>query len=112
MQIQQECAKFGSNSHICNTAIYGGAPKGPQIHDLKRGLKIVIATLGHLIDMLETQKTNLWQVTYLVMDEADCMLDMGFKPQIHKIISQIWPDRQTLMFNSTWPKDVQKLEGS
>ena len=59
MQIQQECAKFGSNLRICNTAIYGGTPKGPQIHDLQRGFKIDIATPGHLIDMLETQKTNL-----------------------------------------------------
>ncbi len=59
--------------------------------------------------MLETSKTNLKRVTYLVMDEADRMLDMGFEPQIRKIVSQIRPDRQTLMFSATWPKDVQKL---
>lgn len=59
--------------------------------------------------MLETQKTNLRRVTYLVMDEADRMLDMGFEPQIRKIVGQIRPDRQTLMFSATWPKDVQKL---
>jgi ATP-dependent RNA helicase DDX5/DBP2 len=59
--------------------------------------------------MLETQKTNLRRITYLVMDEADRMLDMGFEPQIRKIVSQIRPDRQTLMFSATWPKDVQKL---
>jgi ATP-dependent RNA helicase DDX5/DBP2 len=69
----------------------------------------VIATPGRLIDMLESQKTNLRRVTYLVMDEADRMLDMGFEPQIRKIVSQIRPDRQTLMFSATWPKDVQKL---
>ncbi|PPQ91828.1 hypothetical protein CVT25_000275 [Psilocybe cyanescens] len=109
VQIQQECTKFGSNSRIRNTAIYGGAPKGPQIRDLQRGVEIVIATPGRLIDMLETQKTNLKRVTYLVMDEADRMLDMGFEPQIRKIVSQIRPDRQTLMFSATWPKDVQKL---
>ena len=100
---------FRSNSRIRNTAIYGGAPKGPQIRDLQRGVEIVIATPGRLIDMLETQKTNLRRVTYLVMDEADRMLDMGFEPQIRKIVSQIRPDRQTLMFSATWPKDVQKL---
>jgi ATP-dependent RNA helicase DDX5/DBP2 len=72
-------------------------------------VEIVIATPGRLIDMLETQKTNLRRVTYLVMDEADRMLDMGFEPQIRKIVSQIRPDRQTLMFSATWPKDVQKL---
>ncbi|KDN50561.1 hypothetical protein RSAG8_01059, partial [Rhizoctonia solani AG-8 WAC10335] len=109
VQIQQECAKFGSNSRIRNTAIYGGAPKGPQIRDLQRGVEIVIATPGRLIDMLETGKTNLRRITYLVMDEADRMLDMGFEPQIRKIVAQIRPDRQTLMFSATWPKDVQKL---
>jgi len=98
-----------SNSRIRNTAIYGGAPKGPQIRDLSRGVEIVIATPGRLIDMLETQKTNLRRITYLVLDEADRMLDMGFEPQIRKIVSQIRPDRQTLMFSATWPKDVQKL---
>jgi ATP-dependent RNA helicase DDX5/DBP2 len=76
---------------------------------LQHGVEIVIATPGRLIDMLETQKTNLRRVTYLVMDEADRMLDMGFEPQIRKIVSQIRPDRQTLMFSATWPKDVQKL---
>jgi ATP-dependent RNA helicase DDX5/DBP2 len=109
VQIQQECTKFGSNSRIRNTAVYGGAPKGPQIRDLQRGVEVVIATPGRLIDMLETSKTNLRRVTYLVMDEADRMLDMGFEPQIRKIVSQIRPDRQTLMFSATWPKDVQKL---
>ena len=109
VQIQQECTKFGANSRIRNTAIYGGAPKGPQIRDLQRGVEIVIATPGRLIDMLESGKTNLRRVTYLVMDEADRMLDMGFEPQIRKIVSQIRPDRQTLMFSATWPKDVQKL---
>lgn len=98
-----------ASSRIRNTAIYGGAPKGPQIRDLQRGVEVVIATPGRLIDMLETQKTNLRRVTYLVMDEADRMLDMGFEPQIRKIVSQIRPDRQTLMFSATWPKDVQKL---
>lgn len=98
-----------SNSRIRNTAIYGGAPKGPQIRDLQRGVEVVIATPGRLIDMLESQKTNLRRVTYLVLDEADRMLDMGFEPQIRKIIGQIRPDRQTLMFSATWPKDVQRL---
>lgn len=98
-----------SNSRIRNTAIYGGAPKGPQIRDLQRGVEIVIATPGRLIDMLESGKTNLRRITYLVLDEADRMLDMGFEPQIRKIVDQIRPDRQTLMFSATWPKDVQKL---
>ncbi|ORY76297.1 P-loop containing nucleoside triphosphate hydrolase protein [Leucosporidium creatinivorum] len=109
VQIQEECTKFGSSSRIRNTCVYGGVPKGQQIRDLQRGSEIVIATPGRLIDMLESGKTNLRRVTYLVMDEADRMLDMGFEPQIKKILDQIRPDRQTLMFSATWPKEVQKL---
>ena len=59
--------------------------------------------------MLERNITNLRRVTYLVLDEADRMLDMGFEPQIRKIITQIRPDRQTLMWSATWPKEVQEL---
>ncbi|KAH8928430.1 DEAD-domain-containing protein [Atractiella rhizophila] len=109
VQIQQECTKFGASSKIRNTCVYGGVPKGQQIRDLQRGAEIVIATPGRLIDMLESRKTNLRRVTYLVLDEADRMLDMGFEPQIKKIIEQIRPDRQTLMFSATWPKEVKAL---
>ncbi|KAK4778725.1 hypothetical protein SAY86_006253 [Trapa natans] len=90
MQIQQESLKFGGRGNIRSTCIYGGAPKGPQIRDLKRGVEIVIATPGRLIDMLEAQHTNLRRVTYLVLDEADRMLDMGFEPQIRKIVAQVF----------------------
>ncbi|XP_022721522.1 DEAD-box ATP-dependent RNA helicase 20-like isoform X2 [Durio zibethinus] len=89
VQIQQESAKFGASSRIKNTCIYGGVPKGPQVRDLQKGVEIVIATPGRLIDMLESHHTNLRRVTYLVLDEADRMLDMGFEPQIRKIISQV-----------------------
>lgn len=109
VQIQQEATKFGASSKIKNTCIYGGAPKGPQVRDLSKGVEIVIATPGRLIDMLESQNTNLRRVTYLVLDEADRMLDMGFEPQIKKIVSQIRPDRQTLYWSATWPKEVELL---
>ncbi|KAI8923386.1 P-loop containing nucleoside triphosphate hydrolase protein [Entophlyctis helioformis] len=109
IQIQVEANKFGSSSRIKNTCLYGGVPKGPQIRDLQNGVEIVIATPGRLIDMLEMGKTNLKRVTYLVLDEADRMLDMGFEPQIRKIVDQIRPDRQTLMWSATWPKEVQNL---
>ncbi|RJE17329.1 hypothetical protein PHISCL_10334, partial [Aspergillus sclerotialis] len=97
VQIQQEITKFGKSSRIRNTCVYGGVPKGGQIRDLTRGVEVCIATPGRLIDMLESGKTNLRRVTYLVLDEADRMLDMGFEPQIRKIIGQIRPDRQTCM---------------
>ncbi|KAF7731216.1 ATP-dependent RNA helicase dbp2 [Apophysomyces ossiformis] len=109
VQIQSECTKFGHSSRIKNTCLYGGTSRGPQIRDLQRGVEICIATPGRLIDMIESGKTNLRRVTYLVLDEADRMLDMGFEPQIRKIVNQIRPDRQTLMWSATWPKSVQRL---
>ncbi|GLB06645.1 ATP-dependent RNA helicase dbp2 [Aspergillus tubingensis] len=109
VQIQAEISKFGKSSRIRNTCVYGGVPKGPQIRDLSRGVEVCIATPGRLIDMLEAGRTNLRRVTYLVLDEADRMLDMGFEPQIRKIISQIRPDRQTCMWSATWPKEVRQL---
>lgn len=104
-------AEYGRASRLKSTCIYGGAPKGPQIRDLERGIVVVwwwwccfccflttcpvtgveicIATPGRLIDFLESGKTNLRRCTYLVLDEADRMLDMGFEPQIRKIVDQI-----------------------
>jgi ATP-dependent RNA helicase DDX5/DBP2 len=109
VQIQEEVSKFGKSSRIRNTCVYGGVPKGQQIRDLARGVEVCIATPGRLIDMLEAGKTNLRRVTYLVLDEADRMLDMGFEPQIRKIVSQIRPDRQTCMWSATWPKEIRQL---
>jgi superfamily II DNA/RNA helicase len=79
------------------------------MRDLQRGVEIVIATPGRLIDMLECNATNLHRCTYLVLDEADRMLDMGFEPQLRTIVEQIRPDRQTLMWSATWPREVQQL---
>ncbi|MEE6515265.1 hypothetical protein FKM82_023882 [Ascaphus truei] len=108
-QVQQVADDYGKSSRLKSTCIYGGAPKGPQIRDLERGVEICIATPGRLIDFLENGKTNLRRCTYLVLDEADRMLDMGFEPQIRKIVDQIRPDRQTLMWSATWPKEVRQL---
>ncbi|XP_046900174.1 probable ATP-dependent RNA helicase DDX17 isoform X1 [Hypomesus transpacificus] len=108
-QVQQVANDYGKLSRLKSTCVYGGAPKGPQIRDLERGVEICIATPGRLIDFLESGKTNLRRCTYLVLDEADRMLDMGFEPQIRKIVDQIRPDRQTLMWSATWPKDVRQL---
>ena len=80
-----------------------------QQFNLRSGAEIIIATPGRLKDVIERHVIVLSQCRYIVMDEADRMLDMGFEPQIRKIIGQIRPDRQTLMFSATWPKDVQKL---
>jgi ATP-dependent RNA helicase DDX5/DBP2 len=108
-QIYQECDEFGRSSNIKITCVYGGVPKHSQARDLRNGVEIVICTPGRMIDFLSSGTTNLRRVTYLVMDEADRMLDMGFEVQIRKIVSQIRPDRQTLMWSATWPKNVQGL---
>nr|XP_046187024.1 probable ATP-dependent RNA helicase DDX5 isoform X1 [Oncorhynchus gorbuscha] len=108
-QVQQVAAEYGRASRLKSVCVYGGAPKGPQLRDLDRGVEICIATPGRLIDFLEAGKTNMRRCTYLVLDEADRMLDMGFEPQIRKIVDQIRPDRQTLMWSATWPKEVRQL---
>ncbi|RUS83666.1 hypothetical protein EGW08_008572 [Elysia chlorotica] len=108
-QVQQVAHEFGRLSQLRNACVYGGAPKRPQLKDLEDGAEICIATPGRLIDYLESGKTNLRRTTYLVLDEADRMLDMGFEPQIRKIVEQVRPDRQTLMWSATWPKEVRRL---
>jgi len=107
VQIQKECDKFGGR--IRNTCLYGGVPKGPQIRDLREGREIVVATPGRLIDILDMGIMTLRRVTFLCLDEADRMLDMGFEDQVRKICGQIRPDRQTLLWSATWPRNVQHL---
>nr|KAJ0218398.1 hypothetical protein LSAT_V11C300139420 [Lactuca sativa] len=97
------------SNRIKNTCIYGGVPKVPQACDLQKGVHIIIATPGRLIDMLESHHTNLRRVTYLVLDEAYRMLDMGFEPQMKKIVSQMRLDCQTFYWSATWPKEVEQL---
>jgi len=109
MQIQEECLKFSRDAKVYSTCVYGGTDKWPQKRELQKGNHIIVATPGRLLDFLEMGVINLKRVTYLVLDEADRMLDMGFEPQIRKIVSQIRPDRQTLMFSATWPREIQKL---
>merc|ERR1719199_761648 len=108
-QIQEEANRFGKSSKIKNTCCYGGVPRRQQQQDLRDGVEIVIATPGRLIDFLDCGDTNLKRLTYLVLDEADRMLDMGFEPQVRKVISQSRPDRQTLMWSATWPDEVKRL---
>jgi ATP-dependent RNA helicase DDX5/DBP2 len=112
LQIQAEVARYAllpDGSPLRSTCVYGGAPKSPQIKDLRRGVHLLIATPGRLLDLLQMGVTNLERVTYLVMDEADRMLDMGFEQQIRAIADQIRPERQTLMWSATWPKEVESL---
>lgn len=97
MQIYEECIKYSKFFQIRSACVYGGASRKDQYRELNNCPHIVIATPGRLIDFVETKALSLNRVTYLVLDEADRMLDMGFEPQIRSLMSQIRPDRQLLM---------------
>jgi ATP-dependent RNA helicase DDX46/PRP5 len=112
MQIHAEYTKFCKPLGLQCLCIYGGSGVASQISELKRGAEIVVCTPGRMIDILCTNSgrvTNLKRVTFLVLDEADRMFDMGFEPQIMRIINNIRPDRQTVMFSATFPKHVEAL---
>jgi ATP-dependent RNA helicase DDX5/DBP2 len=108
-QIQVVGAEFCAATNARSVCVYGGAPKPPQKREIHYGLEVCIATPGRLLDFVREKTINLDRVTFLVLDEADRMLDMGFEPQIRKIVKCIRPDRQTAMFSATWPREVQKL---
>lgn len=108
-QIQQVAMEFGDQINIRSTCLFGGGSRTNQLRDLERGSELVIATPGRLLDLLECQALNLHRCSYLVLDEADRMLDMGFEPQIRKVLEQVRPDRQTLMWSATWPTEVRNL---
>ncbi|GBM48962.1 putative ATP-dependent RNA helicase DDX5, partial [Araneus ventricosus] len=107
-QILQVSDRFSQSCELKSACAYGGSSKNYQLHQL-RGARICVATPGRLIDFVSEGLVNLNHVTYLVMDEADRMLDMGFEPQIRQIVNQIRPDRQTLMWSATWPREIQNL---
>ena len=94
-QIQVVGAHFCSVMHARSVCIYGGAPKPPQKREIRYGIELCIATPGRLLDFLREKTINLDRVTYLVLDEADRMLDMGFEPQIRKIVKCIRVNHQT-----------------
>ncbi|KAJ0257495.1 DEAD-box ATP-dependent RNA helicase 42 [Hirschfeldia incana] len=111
-QIHSDIKKFSKPLGIRCVPVYGGSGVAQQISELKRGTEIVVCTPGRMIDILCTSSgkiTNLRRVTFLVMDEADRMFDMGFEPQITRIIQNIRPDRQTVLFSATFPRQVEAL---
>lgn len=108
-QIFDEAQKFCYCSGLRPVVVYGGADIRQQKRELERGCDILVATPGRLMDLMDRGYISLRAIRFLVLDEADRMLDMGFEPQIRKIVSQIRPDRQTLMWSATWPKEVQQL---
>jgi len=109
IQIEQEAVKFGKGSRLETVCVYGGAPKHGQSDVLRRGVHAVIGTPGRINDFVEGRQLRLGKVNALVLDEADRMLDMGFEPQIRKILKEVPSRRQTLFFTATWPKEIQRL---
>jgi ATP-dependent RNA helicase DDX42 len=108
-QIYTEAKKFTKPYGIRVSGIFGGMSKFEQFKELKAGCEIVIATPGRLIDMIKMKALTMLKATYVVLDEADRMFDLGFEPQIRSIIGQIRPDRQTLLFSATMPRKVERL---
>ncbi|XP_022765162.1 DEAD-box ATP-dependent RNA helicase 42 [Durio zibethinus] len=111
-QIHSDIKKFAKALGIRCVPVYGGSGVAQQISELKRGTEIVVCTPGRMIDILCTSGgkiSNLRRVTYLVLDEADRMFDMGFEPQITRIVQNIRPDRQTVLFSATFPRQVEIL---
>jgi ATP-dependent RNA helicase DDX46/PRP5 len=112
VQIHKECKPFLRALELRAICAYGGPPIKDQIAELKRGAEIVVCTPGRMIDLLSANQgrvTNLKRVTYCVLDEADRMFDLGFEPQVMKILNNIRPQRQTVLFSATFPRSMEAL---
>ncbi|XP_041987351.1 ATP-dependent RNA helicase p62-like [Aricia agestis] len=108
-QIEEVAKDFEKKMSVRCLCIYGGVSRTPQAEKLQAGVDILIATPGRLNDFIDSRITNLSRCSYVVLDEADRMLDMGFEPQIRKALEGVPYERQILMFSATWPKEVQHL---
>lgn len=108
-QICQTAVTLGKGTKIRSVAIYGGVSKGPQIAALRRGAEIVVACPGRLLDHIGENAIDLSNVEVLVLDEADRMCDMGFLPDVQRIIKKLPTERQTLFFSATMPEDIRTL---
>jgi ATP-dependent RNA helicase DDX3X len=112
-QIHDEARKFAYRSWVRPAVVYGGADINQQLRQIERGCDLLTATPGRLVDLIERGRISLANIKYLVLDEADRMLDMGFEPQIRRIVQgEDMPgtsERQTLMFSATFPRDIQIL---
>ena len=112
VQIHRDCKPFLKMMGLRAVCAYGGAPIRDQIAELKRGAEIIVCTPGRMIDLLAANQgrvTNLRRVTYVVLDEADRMFDMGFEPQVMKIFANMRPDKQTILFSATMPRIIDSL---
>jgi ATP-dependent RNA helicase RhlE len=109
VQVEESFRRYAKHAEIAVAAVYGGVPLDPQEKQLRGGVDVVVATPGRLIDHLERQNVVFDDLEVLVLDEADRMLDMGFAPQINRIVSEVPNYRQTLLFSATMPPEVEAL---
>jgi len=109
VQVKESFAKYAEHSGLVIVDIYGGVPLGPQEQALRTGVDVIVATPGRLLDHMERQNVAFDDLEVLVLDEADRMLDMGFAPQLNRIVAEIPKYRQTLLFSATMPPEVEAL---
>ncbi|HZX25589.1 MAG TPA: DEAD/DEAH box helicase [Telluria sp.] len=112
VQVAENVAAYSRHTPLRSTVVFGGMDMKPQTEALRRGVEIVIATPGRLLDHVEQKNVSLGQVQILVLDEADRMLDMGFLPDLQRIINMLPKQRQSLMFSATFSPEIKKLANS
>jgi ATP-dependent RNA helicase RhlE len=108
-QVEESVRTYGKHLALRSAVVYGGIDIGPQIKALHAGVEILVATPGRLLDHLHQKTLNLSRVEILVLDEGDRMLDMGFLPDIKRILAALPPRRQNLLFSATFPEEVRRL---
>jgi ATP-dependent RNA helicase RhlE len=109
IQIDESFAAYGRHTQIRHAVIFGGVSQHAQVEQLRRGVDVLIATPGRLLDLMQQRLVNIANLEILVLDEADRMLDMGFVNDVKKVIAKVPEKRQTLFFSATMPPDIQKL---
>src|SRR5512135_1549220 len=108
-QIQADIRTLGTGTGLRSATIYGGVGQAAQINALRSGTEILVACPGRLLDLVSQGRARLNTIEILVIDEADRMFDMGFLPDVRRIIRQVPNKRQTMMFSATFPADVERL---
>jgi ATP-dependent RNA helicase RhlE len=111
-QVANNVATYAKHTHLRSTVVFGGIDMKPQTAELKRGVEVLIATPGRLLDHIEAKNCALHQVEYVVLDEADRMLDIGFLPDLQRILSYLPKQRQTLLFSATFSPEIRRLAQS
>lgn len=109
IQVDAQFTRFSKNSGLRIATIYGGTGYGQQLSALKRGVDIIVATPGRLLDFLDRKSVDLSSVQIVVLDEADRLLDMGFMPQVRKVVRHVPKNRQTLMFSATIDRRIESI---